>query len=95
MGYLVFAIIVFNALDAILSLIYIKNGSLIEGNPLMEHILLNVPFLFFTIKIFIIPGLLIFLLKKSNYFLSKIGIITASFVYGLLMLIWIKCLMTY
>ena len=76
---------ILNALDALLTIYWVRNGFATEGNQLMAHLLDlgNAPFL--TVKIMVGAGAAIVLSRWGNLKLAQYGLTTALAVYLALM----------
>tara|TARA_R110000824_G_scaffold253254_2_gene442122 strand:+ start:1034 stop:1348 length:315 start_codon:yes stop_codon:yes gene_type:complete len=81
-------LIIFNAVDAFLTLKYIKFGALCESNPIMDYLLETNHYIFIFYKLIIVSLCAIALYRNRKIKLIPIVLYFLSFVYGLLMLWW-------
>ena len=81
-------LIVFNALDTIFSVKYIKFGPLCESNPIMDTLLHSAPQLFILYKIFVVSLLSILLYWQRKTKIVPYVLLFITFVYTLLMIWW-------
>jgi len=82
-----------NCLDGIFTFEFIKNKNLMNDlNPIIQE-LINQPIIFLIFKMIMVPSLCFYLLCKSDYKLSRIGIYFLTIIYTTIMLIWYQCLL--
>jgi hypothetical protein len=82
------SLILFNIIDTVLTIKYIKFGPLDEANPLMAFLLQGDGCLFALFKIFMVTIFTFFLWVNQNYKIAQICLCVLSLFYSGLLMWW-------
>ncbi|HEU0036535.1 MAG TPA: DUF5658 family protein [Kofleriaceae bacterium] len=78
------AVIVLNLLDAIFTIIYTRTGVAVEGNPLMNEVLLSSPVLFMIAKLTLVSLGVLVLWRLRHHRAAAFGLVATSTAYFVL-----------
>jgi len=87
---IVAAVIVLNAIDAVLTVLWVRTGLAIEGNPLLADLVLNRPVAFVLFKMTLVSLGTWILWRRRNQPLAVIGIFMLFMVYDWLLLVHLR-----
>jgi hypothetical protein len=77
-------LVIFNALDAFLTIVWVDCGAAYEANPLMNYFLQISPALFFGIKVVLVLSCVSIILRYKDRFLAKISLHVLFLIYAAL-----------
>ena len=89
---IVLTVIVLNAMDAVLTLIWVWQGSAIEANPMMANLVHNNPLLFVIVKMALVALGTVVLWRLRRYKFAVVSIFGVFLVYYWLLLYHLRAM---
>lgn len=88
-------LIIFNLIDCLLTLYFVKNGIIEEVNILIKYLLDNSIILYLLIKGLVVSFFISFLYLFHKKEMARVSLLILFFIYFLIMLIWTSVVIVY